>query len=138
VSLKNGIMNDARKLLIERCEEMEQKLKSPKEIDALDLGRILRQLLVDQHRLVDTANINKIPIRFRVHKLVKPPPGLSDATVESLQDGLDPDTAPPFLPPPIELTLDQFLKHVVLIINAQPHSVKDVIKFAARAMGESW
>jgi hypothetical protein len=55
--------------------------------------------------------------------------------LDSLQDGLDPDTAPPFLPPPIELTLDQFLQHVVLILNAQPHSVKDVIKFAANAAG---
>src|SRR5262245_18440672 len=128
-------MDIARKLIITRCEEIEQKLNSPKEIDALDLGRILRQLVVDQHRLVDIANINKIPIRFMVHKLLGSPSGLSDTVVHSLQDGLDPDTAPPRMAPPIELMIDQFLQHVVLILNAQPHSVKDVIKFAANAAG---
>jgi hypothetical protein len=44
---------EARKLVVERCEQM---LASKKEIDCLDLAGNLRQLLADQHRLIDTAN----------------------------------------------------------------------------------
>jgi hypothetical protein len=67
---------EARKLVVERCEQMRQMLASTKEIDCLDLAGNLRQLLADQHRLIDTANVNKVPIRFRVNKLRENPPGL--------------------------------------------------------------
>ncbi len=59
------------------------------------------------------------------------PPGLPPPTISLLEDGLDPDTSPPIYPALLELTLDEFLQHVVLFTNGQEHTVKDVIKFAA-------
>jgi hypothetical protein len=107
----------ARELVVERCEQMRQKLASTKEIDCLDLAANLRQLLVDQHRLVDTANVNKVPIRFRVNKLREDPPGLPTPIFRSIEDGLDPDTAPPIHGAPSEMTIDQFLGQAVVVIK---------------------
>jgi len=126
---------DARKLLVERCEQMRQMLNSPKEIDCLDLARNLRPLLVDQHRIIDTANTNKVRIRFLVNKLRQDPPGLPVPTIRVIEDGIDPDTAPPIYGKPSELTIDEFLGQTVLVINGKEHSVKDVIKFAANVAG---
>ena len=126
---------DPKPLFIARCEQLEELLKSNDELSAIDLSRILRQLLVDQHSLVHTVNVNKIPIRFLVNKFREMPQGLPPLTFGLLEDGLDPDTSPPIYPPPVELTLGDFLNCVVLIINGQQHTVKDIIRFAANVAG---
>jgi len=126
---------DPRQLFIARCEQLEELLKSHDEMSVIDLSGILRQLLVDQHSLIHTVNANKIPIRFSVNKFRELPLALPPPTFRILEDGLDPNTSPPIYPPPVELTLEEFLAHVVLIINGQQHTVKDIIKFAANVAG---
>jgi hypothetical protein len=126
---------DARQLIVERCEQMRQMLASAKEIDCLDIAGNLRQLLADQHRLIDTANVNKVPIRFRSNKLREDPPGLPIPSFRSIEDGLDPDTAAPIHGAPYDMTIDQFLGQTILVIGGKPYSVKDVIKFAANVAG---
>jgi hypothetical protein len=124
-----------KELLVERCRELEQLLPSPKQIDALDLSRVLRQLLADKHSLVNTANEQKVPIRFVVNPLGPLPPGGLSTDSVLLGDGLDPDTSAPIHAAPVSLGLEDFLKHVVLIIEGKERSIKDVIKFGANVAG---
>ena len=126
---------DPKQLFIARCEQLTELLHSNDELSAIDLSRILRQLLADQHSLVQTVNANKVPIRFLVNSFREMPQGLPPPTFLLLEDALDPDTSPPIYPPPIELTMDDFLNHVVLIIKGQQHTVKDIIRFAANVAG---
>lgn len=126
---------DPKQLFIARCKQLEELLKSNDELSAIDLSGILRQLLADQHSLVQTVNANKVPIRFLVKKIREMPQGLPPPTFLLLEDGLDPDTSPPIYPPPVELTLGDFLNHVVLINKGQRHTVKDIIKFSANVAG---
>ena len=66
-------------LFIQRCDQIVQLLNSVKEVELLDLGARLRQLIVDQHSLVGTVNSGKIKIRFRVNP-ISLPPGLPPPT----------------------------------------------------------
>ena len=109
---------DPNRLFIARCEQMSKLLQSDNEVELLDLSGVVRQLLFDKHSLVDTVNTNKIKLRWRVRGLGNTPPGLPVAAIHSMQDGLDPDTAPPF-GEIFELTPNQFLQHVVLRLEGK-------------------
>jgi hypothetical protein len=125
---------DPNRLFVGRCQQLSDLLASRGELEHLDLAGILRQLLADQHSLVHTVNSGKVPIRFRVGVLNPLPLPLPRPVYHGLEDGLDPDTARPGKAVAI-VDLEGFLKHTVVIAKDVPHSVKDIIKFAANVAG---
>ena len=50
----------AEPLFLRRCEQVANFLQSQSEVDLLDIARILRQIMMDNHSLMDTANINRM------------------------------------------------------------------------------
>lgn len=121
------------KLFLERCDQMALLLESRKEVELLDLGGLLRQLLFDKKSLVDTVNTKPISLEFHVsawpHIGTGGPP-----TLFSLEDGLDPETAPPGMQT-ITLSRDQFGNYPVTYFQGQPVTVKDVIRYASNVAG---
>jgi hypothetical protein len=124
---------DAEKLFIERCNQTSELAQSHKEIDLLDLGANLRQLLVDDHPLVHQANrTHRLKLTFHVGEFqVKPD---QYTAILSLEDGLDPDTRPPSAPSRY-VNFDGFVNHNILFLSGKGHSVRDVIQLAANVAG---
>jgi hypothetical protein len=91
----------------------------------------LRQLLLDP--LIHQVNRQRrLKLRFVVGEFTLKPDGYT--RILSLEDGLDPETRRPDTPRK-EVNLDGFLGHTILYLKGQPHSVSDVIKFAANVAG---
>jgi hypothetical protein len=59
---------------------------------------------------------------------------LGPTTAQRPRDGLDPETSRPGRPTK-EVNFEGFINHKVLTIDGQPHSVRDVIKFASDVAG---
>jgi hypothetical protein len=123
---------EAEPLFIQRCEQIVLLLQSQKEMELLDLGGLLRQLLMDKFSLLDTANKNRVKPIFHVGQFTLQPDKYTQWL--ALEDGLDPETRPPWKPS-TNLTRDEFLRHVVIVANGVPISVKDVIFYAANIAG---
>ena len=98
------------RLFLERCDQMAILLESHKQIELLDLSAILRQLLFDKKSLVDTVNTESIKLEFRVGSWGEPPP--IKLTMDSLQDGLDPESDPANIEV-LTLSRDEFAKYPV-------------------------
>jgi hypothetical protein len=119
------------RLFLERCEQIDDLVKSSREIDLLDLSAHLRQVLLDG--LVHKANlVPRLSLRFRVGEFRLSPDRYT--VVLGLEDGLDPETASPGKTSK-EVDVDGFVGHVVLFLNGKGHTVGDVIKLAANVAG---
>jgi hypothetical protein len=66
----------AEPLFLRRCEQVANFLQSQSEVDLLDIARILRQIMMDNHSLMDTANINRIKTSYSVGLLRNLPTGI--------------------------------------------------------------
>jgi hypothetical protein len=104
--------------------------------DVLRSSALLRQLLLDDAPLIHQVNRERrLPITFRVN--VRPPiwkilgPPLPE--VWTLQDGLDPETAP--APEIADLKLDAFLSQMVIFRRGEEFTVRDVIQQVANILG---
>lgn len=123
---------DPNRLFIERCQQVHLLLESHREIDLLDLSGLLRQLLFDQHSLVDTVNTFKLNLVFHTGTFRQAPDHYT--ALLSLDDGIDPNTRPP-RSPSADLCLGEFLDHVVIYAHGNVLTVKDVIRHAANVAG---
>ena len=124
---------DPDRLFLERCRQVEELMQSHNEIDLLDLSAVLRQLLLDDHPLIHAANAkHRLKLRFRAGEFRNRPD--VHTAVLSLEDGLDPETRPPGSPSK-EVNFDGLIGHIILFINGQGHSIRDVIKLASDVAG---
>jgi hypothetical protein len=122
----------AEELFLERCGQIERLLQSHREIELLDLGGLLRQLLLDGTPLVHKANKYRLKLKFKVGMFRQPPDRYTAFLI--LEDGLDPDARAPGSPSK-EVSLDGFLGHTIIFTRGVAHTVSDVIKFAANVAG---
>jgi len=126
---------DPEPLFLKRCEQMAALMQSNDEVDLLDVARLVRQILMDKHSLLDTANKSRIKIRFHVgvSSFDMPDPH-EKATFWMILDGLDPEIRHPGAPS-AHLTANQFLQHVVINDHGTRITIKDVIDNAAHISG---
>src|ERR1700686_26238 len=89
---------DAEPLFLQRCGQLTALLQSDSEIDLLDIGAILRQLLLDKNKLMDAANKEGIKPKFHVGLSVYGPNEHADKTFWSMIDGIDPEVRRPGAP----------------------------------------
>ena len=124
-----------RLLFLHTLDRLGACISSNDPFEILDASGELRKLLLDSSPLVNQINREfKLKLRFRVGETQQFPPGFPKPVIWSIQDGLDPDTAPPGRSSK-ELTRDQFLAFTVLKVRDSEFSVRDVIKFEANVMG---
>jgi hypothetical protein len=100
-------------------------------VDVLELGGILRQVLWDKHALADAANLNRLPLRFRVKVLGNRP----DFDYHMLGRGLDPDEAGADPDEIRILAKNQFGQHIIGRLDDRFITVKDVVRFCANKLG---
>lgn len=123
------------KLFLDTLADLERRIASQDEYEILGSSALIRKLLLDEHPLVDQVNRQyRIKLLFDVTAPRKLPAGLPEPMFSSVQDGIDPDTAPPFLRR-ITVSRDQLLAYVLLTINGQPYTLKDIVLFEAHVMG---
>jgi hypothetical protein len=126
---------EAEPLFLQRCEQIALLIQSDKEIDLLDLGGRLRQLLMDNYSLMDTANSGRIKPKFHVGvSRYAGDDEFAEKTFWSILDGIDPENRAPGAPS-AHLTRDAFLKHVVANDHGKSITIKDVIEHTSNKSG---
>jgi hypothetical protein len=126
---------DPEPLFLRRCEQMAALVQSNDEVDLLDVARLLRQILMDKHSLLDAANKSRVKIKFHVGvSSYDVPDPHEKATFWMILDGLDPEIRRPGAPS-AHLTHNQFLQHVVINDHGTKITIKDVIDNAAHVSG---
>jgi len=120
-------------LFLYRCQQIETLIDGAEtELDLLDIAAKLRQLLFDQHSLVDAVNKSGKTIKFVVGSFILPMPPPRHG-IMALMSGLDPRS--PIPSPEKVLTRQQFGAYVPLYLNGHPVTVKDIIRYAANVAG---
>jgi hypothetical protein len=107
-------------LFLNRCEKLAILIQSEKPIDLLDLAGVIKQLIADNHSLMDAVNNARIKIKFKVGTFREQPDQYT--TLLSLHDGIDPDI-PGYMGPSKHVTKDQFLSHQVAYVNGKPITI---------------
>lgn len=122
----------AEQLFLQQLEQMSVHLAGGKELDTLNLGGVLRQMICDEKPLLMFVNKNRIPIRFKV--------------VASNEHGM-PDflktAAFHFVTPYhhdmkvriVDLDIQGFLAHPIIRLSGTPITVKALIRYAANVGG---
>lgn len=124
---------DAEPLFLQRCGQLAALLQSDNEIDLLDIGAILRQLLLDKNKLMDAANKEGIKPKFHVGVSHYGPDEHAAKTFWSTIDGIDPEIRPGA--PSAHLGRDDFLKHVVINYFGKNITIRDIIDHTANVAG---
>ena len=128
-------MKEIEKLFLNTLEDIQNRLINDDPYEILLISGLLRKLFFDDYPLVDQINrVYRLKLVFKIidnQVDIKKDPNL---TFWSIQDGLDPDTAPPFRRS-ITVTRDQFFKTIVTVFNQKHFSVKDIILFEANVCG---
>lgn len=131
-------------LFIRRLDELERLVNSIDPIDTLDISRPIRQLLLDGRPLINEVNRKyKLKIRFRVFDIavamkILEQAGIPKMMIATIQDGLDPETAPPGDAVQCairEIGLNEFLNITVLTLNDREFTIRNIIQFEANARG---
>lgn len=129
-------MIDRSELFLRTLQDLQDRIISDDPYVILGASALLRKLFLDHSTLVDSVNrVDHLRLRFRVMPTVVAPPGVPRPNFFSAQDGIDPDTSPPLLDQPVELTRAQFFSMVVLVVEGHEYTIADVIKFEANVMG---
>lgn len=103
--------------------------------DVMHIAALLRKLLLDDTRLVDTVNRTR-RVRYRFHANSRLPPNDPGLVFWSIQDGLDPDTAAPLQGNDVrDLTRDQFLSLVIIVIRGELLTIADIVRYLANVAG---
>jgi hypothetical protein len=99
------------------------------EYDVLMAAPLLRKLLLDDRPLVHQANTSRrMKIRYRINtrRPLWQLAGSPRPTFWSIQDGLDPESALPFVLPS-EVDHDTLLRHVVMLVGDHDVTIRDLI-----------
>lgn len=103
--------------------------------DVMHIAALVRKLLLDDTRLVDTVNRSR-RVQIRFHANERQPPDMPGLVFWSIQDGLDPDTAAPLRHNnPRDLTRDQFLAVTIMVVRGERLTVADVVRYLANIAG---
>jgi hypothetical protein len=132
------VITRAEKLFLDTLRDLEAKIVSQTDYDILNASNLIRRLfLADSPALVHQVNKNyRLGFRFQVAESRGTPKGVPPPTFYSVQDGFDPDTAPPDAPRKL-IKLDEFLGFPLGTVAQKPYTVRDVILFNANVMGAS-
>jgi hypothetical protein len=130
---------DDDQLFIETLGDLKPRLEgAPTEYTVLGISTLLRKLILDSPSLVAKVNRSRrLRIRFVVnaHEPVWKTAGFESPVFWSIEDGFDPDTSPPHIVTPMEVTLDQLLSRVVMLIEGREITVKDIVSQALYVVG---
>jgi hypothetical protein len=126
---------DPNTLFLKTLEDIESRLTQTDPYEILLIAGLLRKLFLDDHPLVDQVNrTHRIKLEFQVAVSINKPEEGDKNSLWSVQDGLDPDTAPPGKNRQL-LSRDQFFQTVVAMIYGPSFTVRDVIQFEANVAG---
>lgn len=120
-------------LFIYTIRDLEKKLVATDQYEILMIAGLLRKLLLDGTPLMDQINTDHPKVKFIINS--KPIPEDKYLSVWSIEDGLDPATAVPYLCKTIEVDRGQFLSTKILKVTDKVFSVKDVILHLAHVEG---
>ncbi|GAB3736195.1 hypothetical protein GCM10028862_20630 [Luteimonas pelagia] len=128
-------MIDNETLFLKTLADLERRLRETDPYEILLISGLLRKLFLDDHPLVDRINKeHRIKIFFQTVHHDDPRADSAVPVVWSVQDGLDPETSPPFRPR-VTLSRDQFFQKLVTIVNGHALTVRDIILFEANIVG---
>jgi|tagenome__1003787_1003787.scaffolds.fasta_scaffold20362252_1 hypothetical protein len=102
------------------------------------IAGLVRKLLLDESRLVDQVNRSR---RLKIRFLIDDAPPMWEVLPEirptfwSIQDGLDPYTSVT-APLPRDVTRDEFLRKVVMLVGTREITVRDVVSHVAHVGGD--
>lgn len=128
-------MTEVENLFVNTIKDIENRLSNSDPYEILLISGLIRKLFFDDYPLVDQVNrIYRFKLQFEI--TVPQTDIYNDPYLDfcSVQDGLDPDTAPPFKNK-ITVTRDQFFHTTVTVINKKHFSVMDIILFEANVCG---
>jgi hypothetical protein len=121
-------------LFLQRCGQLAALLQGNSEIDLLDIGAILRQLLLDKNKLMDAANKERIKPKFHVGASNFAADEHADKTFWTMIDGIDPEIRSAQAPS-VQLGRDDFLNLVVINNFGKTITIRDIIDHAANVAG---
>lgn len=128
-------MTDAEQLFLRTLQDLRTRESSMDPYGILGASGLLRKLLLDDYPLVDQVNRNhRIKMLFEIGEKIIAPDVDSSIVFYSVQDGIDPNTAPPFIGR-AKVDRDSFLSTILLVIESQTYTVRDIILFEANVMG---
>jgi hypothetical protein len=128
-------MNQIEEFFLNTLRDLEQCILEEDPYKILRASALIRKLFLDDYPLVDQINRKyRLKISFKVAAPLGPPPNLPPPSFFTIQDGIDPDTAPPFKRQ-MEINRDQFFKIVPLIVKDRQYTIRDIILFEANVMG---
>ncbi len=122
-------------LFLRTLEDLERRLLDEDPYVVLGAAALIRKLLLDDHPLVDQVNRqHRIKLSFEISSPLGPPPGLPPPSFFSVQDGIDPDTAPPFKKR-IQVSRDQLFQTVLTVVDNHKYSMREIVLFESNVMG---
>lgn len=128
-------MINTETLFIKTLEDIENRLSVTDPYEILLISALLRKLFLDDHPLVDQVNkARRVKLSFEITNPQSKPLNEPPPTFWTVQDGLDPDTAPPFKQRH-SATRDQFFQTVVTIINGHAYTIREIVLFEANVVG---
>lgn len=128
-------MDHTERLFLDTLADLELRITDSDPYVILSASALTRKLLLDDQPLVDKVNRQyRLKIAFDVTEPSRTPEGQPEPALYSVQDGLDPDTAPPFKQRKT-VTRDQLLAYVLLRTNGRAYTLREVVLFEAHVMG---
>lgn len=126
---------ETKQLFVKTLDDIEKRLTSRDEYEILLIAGLLRKLLLDGDSLINQViTTEKLKIEFVVNDKSAPttPP---IPVFWSIEDGIDPETSPPFLINPIKVNKENLLKRPVIQCDGKIVTVKDLIRHMAHVEG---
>ncbi len=128
-------MNESEALFINTLDDIGRRLLQNDPYKILMIAGLIRKLFLDDSPLVDQVNRTyRLSLDFEIAGPVQSPDNDPHVTFWTIQDGLDPDTAPPFKPHFV-IKRDRFFRTVVTVVNGHSYTIKDIVLFEANVMG---
>ena len=101
-------MINTETLFVKTLEDIQNRLSGTDPYEILLISALVRKLFLDDHPLVDQVNkVHRVKLSFEITIPHVKPQNEAFQTFWTVQDGLDPDTAPPFMQR-YSATRDQF------------------------------
>lgn len=128
-------MIDTDTLFLRTLEDIEARLSQTDPYEILLIAGLIRKLFLDDHPLVDRVNkSHRLKLSFDTTASGDPRQENPPPTFWSVQDGIDPDTAPPFKKR-LTLTRDQFFQMLVAIVGGHGFTIREIVLFEANVAG---
>jgi hypothetical protein len=125
-------MND-KQYFLSTLNDLRAQLNKKDEYSIIKISDLLFKLLMDSPSVSDRVNIDRIKIKFYVNnRKVRHEKNLK---YWSIEDGIDPNTALPHMINKVKMNKSRLLSQVVMLVNGQPITVKNLIKFMRNKAG---